>query len=112
MPMGSRSEPPVSFLMRPVFLSPLRDCMRSESPSGFSQKPRLERLRRQPRAKWRASDVRGDLRTPPKAGKVRRVSRARQIPETEAGGDRWIHRHRSVLKPAHERPPAVFFDLA
>src|SRR5262245_2675785 len=112
MPTGSRWEPPASFLMPSAFLSPLRGSMRSASRSGFFLKRRLESLHGQARAKWRASDVRGDLRTPTKAGKIRRVSRARQISETQAGGYRRIHRHRSLLEQARERSPAVSFDLA
>src|SRR5215475_14015057 len=98
--------------MRRVFLSPPLGFMRPASRLDFSQKPRLKRSRWETPVKRRASDVRGDLRASTKAGKVRRVSQARKIPETEAGGDRRIHRYRSLLEQAHERPPAVSFELA
>src|SRR5262245_66281863 len=98
--------------MRRVFLSPPLGFMRPASRLDFSQKPRLKRSRWETPVKRRASDVRGDLRTSTKAGKVRRVSQARKISETEAGGDRWIHRHRPFREQARPRQPTTSVDRA
>src|SRR6186997_529804 len=93
-PMALRQHLPVSFLTRRVFLSPPLGFMQPASRLDFSQKPRRKRLRWEMPVNRGTSNVRGDLRTSPKAGKVGRVSQAGKIPEAEVGGDRWIHRHR------------------
>src|SRR5262249_11123125 len=111
-PEAARPRPPVSFLMRRGFLSPPLGFMQPASRLDFSQEPRLKRSSWKTAVQRRASDVRGDLRTSTEAGKVRRGSQPRKIPETEAGGDRWVHRHRLFREQARARPRTISFDLA